>query len=64
MSYICIYHFYGQNGTIPFLARKWVRSGLEKFILKFIHAQNYFPYFIKVKIFAQKFKLSNKVLKY
>ena len=37
-----------------------VKSGLEFFFLKFLHAQNYFPDFIKGKNFAQNCKFSNK----
>jgi len=32
-----------------------VKSGLEKIILKFLHAQDILHYFIKVKIFALKY---------
>ena len=37
-----------------------VKSGLEKIILKFFHAQNYFFYLIEKRSFDQKYKFSNK----
>ena len=36
-----------QPKNIIFSLKMMMKSGLEKFILKFLHAGNYFPYFIK-----------------
>ena len=38
-----------------------LKSGLDIFILKLLHAGNYFPCVIKGKIFAPNYKFSNKM---
>ena len=49
-----------RNATISSKVKMMVKSGLESFILKSLHAGVIFPYFIKGKGFPQNRKFSNK----